>query len=248
MCWCVKFRRTGLSVVHTFRLRLLATTLILACSIQWSPAGPPRWWTRCKGDCGATCHCQQPADSAGKTTAPKCPPQPIRTSPLLGQLKPNRVLIVAPLDGQDRLKEQMALMRTLAGALRSKAGVDVVESPRRFCERCFPIHTGRFDERKLVELGNQHFVDTVLYCNIESIDAYSPMRLEIQFLAINVAQSVAIVSGSHSFDLADPAMSECFFAAMNADPAVDTTLKNSPTRLIDFGATRVAGALAQVWK
>ncbi|QDV44120.1 hypothetical protein Enr13x_39820 [Stieleria neptunia] len=200
------------------------------------------------GDCGATCHCQQSADSAGKTAAPQCPVQPIRTSPLLGQLKPNRVLIVVPLDRQDRLKEQMALMQDLAGALRAKAGVDVVESPRRVCEACFPIHSGRFDERKLVELGNQYFVDTVLYCNIESIDAYSPMRLEVQFLAINVAQSVAIVSGAHTFDLADPAMSECFFAAMNADPKVDTTLKNSPTRLIDFGASRLAAALAQSWK
>ncbi len=233
---------------RTNRRLFFMTCTLVALSGASVGAAPPWWSARCSGKCGKTCHCGATADATAKTGPAKCPPQPVRTSPLLSQLKPNRVLIVVPLDRQDRLKEQLALMRMLATALRQHSRIDVVESPRRICEACFPIHSGQFDERKLVDLGDRFFVDTVLYCNIESIDAYSPMRLEIQFLAVNVAQSVAIVSGAHTFDLADPAMSECFYGAMNADPEINTTLKNSPSRLIDFGATRVAGALTRVWK
>ena len=87
-----------------------------------------------------------------------------------------------------------------------------------------------------------------MYCNIESIDAYCPMKLEIQFLMVNVDQSVAIVSGSNRIDLTDKRAEAIFFQSMGVDPLLDTTLKNSPSRLIDFGAMRVAGDIARVWK
>lgn len=112
----------------------------------------------------------------------------------------------------------------------------------------YPIRSGQFDERKLVSLGRKYMVDTILYCNIESIDAYSPMRLEIQYLLVNVDQSVSVASGAQRYDLSDTAVEYWYYQSMNADPAVNTTLKNSPTRLIDFSAARLAGDIAGIWK
>ncbi len=176
------------------------------------------------------------------------PRQPMRLSPMASQLRPNRVLIITPLDRKDRLKEQIELKRQLASALRAKSGFDVIEASQRVCEATYPIRTGQFDERKLVKLGQEYLVDTVLYCNVESIDAYCPMQLEIQYLLINVEQSVSVVSGSQRFHLGADVTEQFFFKAMNADPETDVILKNSPSRLIQFGASHLAGDLSRVWK
>ncbi|MCA9140197.1 MAG: hypothetical protein KDB00_25670 [Planctomycetales bacterium] len=198
--------------------------------------------------CVKECTCEGNGMVGGKAAEPQLPTQPIRVSPLAQQLRPNRVLVITPLDRQDRLKEQVTLMRQLATELRGKSGFDVIECSQRACEDMFPIRTGQFDERKLVSLGRQYMADTILYCNIESIDAYSPMRLEIQYLLVNIDQSVSVASGSQRFDLADEAVRHWFYKSMNADPEVDTTLKNSPTRLIEFSASRLAGDITRIWK
>lgn len=212
--------------------------------VMW--AGPPTRFKKCTSGCASQCTCHAEPSSSATSPAPVQPT--MRTSHLNQQLKPNRVLVIVPLDRQDRLKEQATLMRGLASSLRAKSNLEVVESPRRVCEETFPIYTGQFDERKLVALGKKYRVDTVLYCNIESIDAYCPMRLEIQFLAVSVDQSVAILSGTRHFDLANPSMLKSFFDSYGADPETDINLKNSPTRLIDFSAAHLAGDLTRMWK
>jgi hypothetical protein len=116
------------------------------------------------------------------------------------------------------------------------------------CEDSNPIRTGRFDERKLVDLGQAYSVDTVLYCNVVSIDAYRPMRLEVQFLLVNIDQSVAVASGTQHLDLSDIRTEGLFLQSLNADPDIGTMLSNSPTRMIGFGASRLAGSLAALWR
>ena len=172
----------------------------------------------------------------------------IRTSSLVGQFKPDRILIITTLDRQDRLKEQAVLARELASHLRSKAGFDAVVCHDRMCEDLNPMRTGRFDERKLVDLGQTYSVDSVLYCTVRSIDAYRPMKLEIQFLLVNVDQSVAIASGTQHFDLSNVATEGLFLQSLNADPDIGTMLSNSPTRMIGFGASRLAVNLAALWR
>ena len=216
--------------------RLLSILIPIAATLVLSV---PAWavFPCCKKK---TCQC------AHKAVA--LPEQPMRLSEWAQQLRPNRVLVVVPLDRQDRLKEQVELKRRLARELRSQAGFDVIEASERVCEDTYPIRTGQFDERKLLDLGKKYLADTVMYCNIESIDAYCPMRVEMQFLMVNVDQSVAIVSGTRQFDLADKNTQTVFYKAMHANPLIDTTLKNSPTRLIEFGAARLAGDLSNIWR
>ena len=234
--WCERFQRTGIRAVYKQTLAMVFMVALTAVAASDVLAVFPC----CKKNC-TTCQQHSHAAAAG------IPQQPMRISPLAQQLRPDRVLIVTPLDRQDRLKEQVALMRRLATKLRAKSGFDVIEASERVCEETFPIRTGQFDERKLVQLGRKYLVDTVMYCNIESIDAYCPMRLEIQFLLVNVNQSVSIVSGSQRFDLSDKTTESFFYQSIGTDRVIDTTLKNSPSRLIDFGASRVAGDLSRIW-
>ena len=172
----------------------------------------------------------------------------IRTSPLIAQLKPDRVLILTSLDRQDRLKEQAVLARELASQLRSQAGFDAVVCRDRVCDDMNPIRTGRFDERTLIELGRTYSVDAVLYCTVQSIEAYRPMKLEIEFLLVNIDQSVAVASGNQQLDLSDIRTEGLFLHSLNADPDIGTMLSNSPTRMIGFGASRLAASLAALWR
>lgn len=235
--WFERFRRRGTESVQKLLLQICLAVFLFSSMNASALAKFPCFRKNCN------CCEHGTASNAAALT-----PLPMRVSPLAQQLQPNRVLIVAPLDRQDRLKEQRELMRYLATHLRSTMHVDVVECPQRVCEDMFPIRTGQFDERKLVALGRQFLVDTVLYCNVESIDAYCPMNLELQFLLVNVGQAVSIVSGTGHFDLADKATQNVFYQSFGADPEVDTTLKNSPTRLIEFSTSRVAGDLTRLWK
>lgn len=193
-------------------------------------------------------HCKTCPQCAGNLASQQLLDRSNRTSPLAQQYKPKRILVVTTLDRQDRLKEQATLVRRITSELRLKGGVDTVESTDRMCEDFFPIRTGTFDEHRLVDLGKKYRVDSILYCNVESIDAYRPMRMEVQFLLVNVEESVALVSGSRLYDLGDANTLKQFFEFMNADPDVGQTLPSSPTRLIDFGASRLAGDLTSLWR
>lgn len=175
------------------------------------------------------------------------PQQPIRVSPLLAQLQPNRILIVRDYDRQDRLKEQQVLADRLATHLRRDSLFDVVECKRCVCDRSSPLRTGRFDERQLLEYANTFGVDSVLYCTVQSIDAYRPMKIEIQFLLININQSVAVASGSLTFDLSDPITEQIY---LNQNPIAAshmTSPLSSPSRLIDFAASQFAEQFKSLW-
>ena len=174
--------------------------------------------------------------------------QPIRLSPLYGRLRPNRILIVRSLDRQDRLKEQQVLADRLANHLRRASVFDVVECKNCVCDATNPIRTAMFDERRLLHYAGTYGVDSVLYCTVQSIDAYRPMRVELQFVLINIDQSVAVASGSLSFDLADPITEQIYINTFNYGDPHAIAAQSSPSRLIDFAAAQLAGELKSLWR
>lgn len=174
--------------------------------------------------------------------------QPIRVSPLYRQLRPNRILIVRSLDREDRLKEQQVLVERLANHLRRESLFDIVECKDCICDASNPIRTALFDERKLLHYANTYGVDSVLYCTVQSIDAYRPMNVELQFVLISIDQSVAVASGTLSFDLADPITEQIFINTFNYGDLFATAAQSSPSRLIDFAAAHLAAELKSLWR
>jgi hypothetical protein len=174
-------------------------------------------------------------------------PQPIRVSPLHVQLRPGRVLIVRSLDRMDRLKEQQVLVDRLAHHLRRQSLFDVVECKDCVCDATSPIRTALFDERQLLYYASTYGVDSVLYCTVQSIDAYRPMNVELQFVLINIDQAVPAASGSLAFDLANPVTEQVFINTFNYGDVQAVAALSSPSRLIDFAAARLAAELKAVW-
>ncbi len=174
-------------------------------------------------------------------------PQPIRVSPLHAQLRPNRVLIVRSLDRMDRLKEQQILVDRLANHLRRQSLFDVVECKDCICDATNPIRTALFDERKLLDYASTYGVDSVLYCRVQSIDAYRPMNIELQFVLINIDQAVPAASGALTFDLADPLTEQVFINTFSYGDVHAVAALASPSRLIDFAAARLAAEFKSLW-
>lgn len=173
--------------------------------------------------------------------------QPIRVSPLVGQLRPNRILVITSLDRQDRLKEQQSLRTALTKEIRELSTYDAIESRKCICERVNPIRSGRFDERRLVALSHEYLVDTVIFCQVVSIEAYRPMRLDVAFMMINIDQSVAVASGTLRFDLADPITEKIYHQSISADREDPMTASSSPSRLIEFAAKQMAIQIKSLW-
>ncbi|OYP35213.1 hypothetical protein CGZ80_12515 [Rhodopirellula sp. MGV] len=197
--------------------------------------------------CGTPTPCPSGACLASHAAKkPVAKPAPLRRSSLLPQMRPNRVLLVTCLDRQDRLHEQTELMHRLAAHLRAMSSVEVVESDHRVCLEHFPIQTGRFDERKLVNLGTRYSADTVIYCEVANIDSYRPMKMEVRFLMISAEQSVALASASRHHDLGTPATRKKFLQSFDEYEHSSESLLRSPNRLIDFSANQLAAEILRL--
>ncbi|MCC9602932.1 hypothetical protein LOC67_20475 [Stieleria sp. JC731] len=194
--------------------------------------------------CGRPTNCPTGACQT-KSPVPNAP-TPTRRSSLLGQLRPNRVLIVTCLDRQDRLREQTELMHQLATHLRRQSTVEVVESDHRMCLQHSPMQTGRFDERQLVEMGTRYSADTVIYCEIANIDSYRPMKLELRFLMVSTHQSIALASASRHHDLGHTPTRKQFLSTFDPYEHSAESLLRSPSRLIDFSANKLAAELLRL--
>ena len=231
------FAQRGTAIVH--RMLLLITLLFLFCATAIAQ----------KTDCdGCTTLRSTPATTVAShgNGIPSQPP--FRVTSKLWQLKPQRILIVTMLDRQDRLREQQTLSRNLAEHLRLKTNFDVVEASERVCMESYPLRAGRFNERRLVELGIKYQVDSILYCNVESIDAYHPMRIEIQFVLVHASESIAVASGRRRFSLSDSAVKQAYLRSIDCNGPAPATFMSSPTRLIEFSAAQLAGDLTKLWR
>ena len=164
-------------------------------------------------------------------------------------LKPRRVVIVTARNRKDRLREQDEYAKTLANHLRNINCFDVVVAREGICCDHLPTRTGQFDEHELVRLSRRFNADTVLYCEVQQISAYEPMRLQSNVLLVSAAEAVALVSATSTFDLNHPVTRSRYARYVNhrcSNAAVDTFL-SSPSQLIDFAASEAAGVLASVW-
>ena len=173
--------------------------------------------------------------------------QPIRVSRLAARLRPNRILVVTCLDRQDRLKEQQQLRQRVTEQIRTLSTYDAIEYKRTVCDRANPIHSGKFDERQLVAWANQYSVDSILFCQVNQIDAYRPMRIEIEFLLLNADQAVAVVSGTMRYDLADSIAEKIYLQSISADREDPFVASSSPSRFIEFSAEQLALRLKSLW-
>ena len=175
-------------------------------------------------------------------------PQPL-ISRHCAYLQPRRVVIVTTDDRQDRLKEQQLFSATLEKHLRHGQRFDVVVARDRVCQRNLPMRRGRFDEHELLALSERYNADCVLYCELEQISAYEPMQLQTSILIVHVAEAVSLVAATSTIDLRDPKTRHGYLKFLQhrcRESTTDTTL-HSPSQLIDYASSRLAGVILSVW-
>ncbi|MEM8736437.1 MAG: hypothetical protein AAGG44_19565 [Planctomycetota bacterium] len=171
-------------------------------------------------------------------------------SPHLWTLAPKRLLIVTPQCRQDRLREHDTYARSLASYLRANGRFDVVVSQEYICENKIPMRSGRFDERDLLRYAQRYNVDTVLFCELPQLSAYEPMNLNATFAIVSIEEAIALVSGSGYFDLRHPAIYQDYanFSMQTSDMHSPATHPHSPSRFIDYCASKASEGLLALWQ
>lgn len=161
-------------------------------------------------------------------------PDGFRYSAYCGRLAPQRVVIVTCANRLDRLKEQDLFAESLANSLVGH--VDVILSHRYACDRTNPLRSGRYDERELLELSEEFNADAVLYCDVEKLHSYTPMKMQVSLVLVHVGEAVALVAGTESIDLTR-ANAQAEYQAFSTPASKNTVLdvrQHSPREFIRY--------------
>jgi hypothetical protein len=198
------------------------------------------------------CLCSQPI--AGHEPIEECLvwdslPSTHHVSPYCSTLTPRRIVVVTSADRQDRFKEQQQLAKSLAKHVSSNRKFNVIVAKTPMCHDHLPMQAGTFDELYLVRLSKKYHADCVLFCDVERIDAYRPMKAELSMLLVHIGEAVSLVSAKSSYDLSDPGTLKAY-RRYHGNENPDSVLNvdhHTPARFIDFAANHLANGILSLW-
>ena len=156
-------------------------------------------------------------------------------------------MIITTANRQDRLKEQDRFANSLASQLRASSQYDVVVSRERVCIEKLPMRRGKFDEHDVLAASREYNADTVLYCDVQQISAYEPMRIQTSVLLISAYEAISLVSTTSTLDLKHSATRTRYDTFSQQHCETSTIHLNSPSQFIDFAASEFATGLKSIW-
>lgn len=160
-----------------------------------------------------------------------------------GSLSPTRVVIVTAANRMDRLHEQEVFAEAMASSLGRF--VDVVRAEQVICDGVSPLKSGRFDEHQLLRLKHELDADAVLYCDVQQLSAYAPLRIQVSMLLVHIDEAVALVAGTAMLDTKDSQVAEAYrtFSVGKSPNEFLDVHDHSPRDFIRFSATVLASQL-----
>lgn len=195
----------------------------------------------------AGCHFRQSRQTPVCTTVPlECQystPANVLVSQYYDQLKPHRVVIATPASENHLLPEQKKFALALANSLRQVGFSDAVVSPSCACDTQ-AIRKGKFDLQQLVDLSNEYSADAVLYCDVVSFSAYSPLQVSVSMTLVDAGESIAIMAIDGNWDLRDLQTQNSYLNYLSSNP-LDSEFQSgvrfqSPTEFLNFVAVDAA--------
>ena len=175
-------------------------------------------------------------------------PANVLVSQYYQQLKPRRIVIVTPVSRSHPLPEQHNFAKALADSLRGSGFSDAVLAPSCDCDT-LEIRKGKFDLQQLVDLSADYSADAVLYCDVVSFSAYSPLQISVSMTLVDARESIAIMAIDGNWDLRDLETQNAYLNYLSQDP-VDTEFQRgikfqSPSEFMDFVSIDLANFMSE---
>ena len=157
-----------------------------------------------------------------------------------GQIR--KVVMVAPFGCQSSFREQEGFTGQFASQLRAQGVFDVVIS--RDIVNCDVkmITTGKFDERIIARLGREYSADAVLFTQLNSFSAYTPMSAAASFVLVDTRESVVLMAADGTWDTSDPIILCDFenFVGLRNRSYATPAYQQSFDEFLSYVATRMA--------
>jgi hypothetical protein len=180
----------------------------------------------------------------GTTELLVMPDQPLNrfrsTRFIPGQIR--KVVMVAPFGCQSSFREQDGFAGQFASELRAQGVFDVVMSRDIMNCDVKMITTGKFDERIIARLGREYSADAVLFTQLNSFSAYSPLSAAASFALIDTRESVVLMAADGTWDTRDPAILCDFenFVGLRNRCYATPAYQQSFDEFLSYVATRMA--------
>ena len=161
-----------------------------------------------------------------------------------------RVVIVAPMGRQTAYREQESFIFQFANELRAQGVFDAVVDQKYFDCDVDTMITGRFDERLVAQLGYEYSADAVLFAQLGTFSAYSPMQAAASFLLVDVRESSVLLAADGMWDIRQDIVRKDFhrFVCQRFGPGSQPAeaYQQSPQEFLSYVATRMAEHVSSV--
>lgn len=194
--------------------------------------------------------CRRFQERRAGTVAPPIPASPnygtpanILISQYFHQLKPRRIVIVAPVSQTRLMPEQSTFADSLAQSFRQVGFAEAVLAPACECDTA-AIRKGKFDMQQLVDLSQNYSADAVLYCDVVSFSSYSPLQASVSMTLVDASESIAIMAIDGNWDLRNSETQSSYMNYLysnSADSDFQRGIKfQSPSEFLNFVSLDVA--------